>query len=110
MGCSNSPNVGLSNQPYLKMNSGYKIPQYGLGVYQIEGDEATEKACLAAFEIGINILIQLMHIKMKEELVQQFKNVAFQENNFLLLQNYGFLTMVKALLLKQLTKCWKDYN
>jgi diketogulonate reductase-like aldo/keto reductase len=53
MGCSNSPNVGLSNQPYLKMNSGYKIPQYGLGVFQIEGDEATEKACLAAFEIGI---------------------------------------------------------
>jgi diketogulonate reductase-like aldo/keto reductase len=42
-----------SNQPYLKLNSGYKIPQYGLGVYQIEGNEATEKACLAAFEIGI---------------------------------------------------------
>lgn len=53
MGCSSSPNVGLSDQPYLKMNSGFKIPQYGLGVYQIEGDEATEKACLAAFEIGI---------------------------------------------------------
>ena len=35
------------------MNSKYKIPQYGLGVYQIQGDEATEKACLTAFEIGI---------------------------------------------------------
>lgn len=53
MGCSNSPNVGLSDQPYLRMNSGLKIPQYGLGVYQIEGDEATEKACLSAFQIGI---------------------------------------------------------
>ena len=54
MGCSSS-NVETSktNQPYLKLNSGYKIPQYGLGVYQIEGNEATEKACLAAFEIGI---------------------------------------------------------
>ena len=56
MGC-NSSNVETSktktNQPYLKLNSGYKIPQYGLGVYQIEGNEATEKACLAAFEIGI---------------------------------------------------------
>ena len=52
---SNSSNVGTSetNQPYLQLNSGYKIPQYGLGVYQIEGNEATEKACLAAFEIGI---------------------------------------------------------
>jgi diketogulonate reductase-like aldo/keto reductase len=35
------------------MNSKYKITQYGLGVYQIQGDEATEKACLTAFEIGI---------------------------------------------------------
>ena len=29
------------------------IPQFGLGVYQINGDEATEKACLEAFDIGI---------------------------------------------------------
>jgi diketogulonate reductase-like aldo/keto reductase len=35
------------------MNSKYKIPQYGFGVYQMQGDEATEKACLTAFEIGI---------------------------------------------------------
>ena len=49
---SNSSNVGTSktNQPYLELNSGYKIPQYGLGVYQIEGNEATEKACLAALK------------------------------------------------------------
>lgn len=57
MGCGSSPNVrensSLSNQPFLTLNSKYKIPQYGLGVYQIEGDEATEKACLEAFKIGI---------------------------------------------------------
>ena len=46
-------NSCLANQTYLTMNSKYKIPQYGLGVYQIQGDEATEKACLTAFEIGI---------------------------------------------------------
>ena len=51
MGCTSSPSV--SNKPYLKLNSNYKIPQYGLGVYQIEGNEATEKACLSAFQIGI---------------------------------------------------------
>lgn len=45
--------MSLANQTYLTMNSKYKIPQYGLGVYQIQGDEATEKACLTAFEIGI---------------------------------------------------------
>ena len=57
MGCDSSLNIKegslLSNQPYLTLNSKYKIPQYGLGVYQIEGDEATEKACLEAFRIGI---------------------------------------------------------
>ena len=43
----------MNNQPYLTLNSNYMIPQFGLGVFQINGDEATEKACLAAFEIGI---------------------------------------------------------
>ena len=46
-------NNAMSNQPYLELNSKYKIPQYGLGVYQIKGDDAAEKACLSAFEIGI---------------------------------------------------------
>ena len=45
--------MSLSIQTYLTMNSKYKIPQYGFGVYQMQGDEATEKACLTAFEIGI---------------------------------------------------------
>ena len=55
MGCDSSvrENKSLANQPYLELNSKYKIPQYGFGVYQIQGDEATEKACLSAFEIGI---------------------------------------------------------
>ena len=25
----------LKNQPYLELNSKYKIPQYGFGIYQI---------------------------------------------------------------------------
>ena len=57
MGCDSSASIKdnspLSNQPFLTLNSKYKIPQYGLGVYQIGGDEATEKACLEAFKIGI---------------------------------------------------------
>lgn len=55
MGCDSNirEDKSLPNQPYLQLNSKYKIPQYGFGVYQIQGDEATEKACLSAFEIGI---------------------------------------------------------
>lgn len=40
------------NQTYLTLNDGEKIPQMGLGVYQIEGDEATRNACLTAFDLG----------------------------------------------------------
>jgi diketogulonate reductase-like aldo/keto reductase len=43
----------MKNQTFLKLNSNFFIPQFGLGVYQIQGDEETEKACLAAFDVGI---------------------------------------------------------
>ena len=36
------------NQTYIKLNDGNRIPQFGLGVYQIEGDAATKTACLEA--------------------------------------------------------------
>ena len=100
---SSNVETSKTNQPYLKLNSGYKIPQYGLGVYQIEGNEATEKACLAAFEIGIRH-IDTAHLYQNERGVQ-FKKVKFQENNFLLLLNYGLVIMVKELLQMLLIKC-----
>ena len=55
MGCDSAikENKSLASQPFLELNSKYKIPQYGFGVYEIKGDEETEKACLSAFEIGI---------------------------------------------------------
>lgn len=39
-------------QKYLILNDGNKIPQFGLGVYLIHGDENTEAACLEAFKQG----------------------------------------------------------
>jgi diketogulonate reductase-like aldo/keto reductase len=39
-------------QTYVTLNNGCKIPQFGLGVYQIQGDAATEKACLEALKLG----------------------------------------------------------
>lgn len=39
-------------QTYITLNDGNKIPQFGLGVYMIVGDNKTEKACLEALELG----------------------------------------------------------
>ena len=39
-------------QTYVTLNNGCNIPQFGLGVYQIQGDADTEKACLAALGLG----------------------------------------------------------
>ena len=40
------------NQTYVTLNNGAKIPQFGLGVFLINGDDETEKACLEAFKCG----------------------------------------------------------
>lgn len=42
----------MSNQTYVTLNDGNKIPQFGLGVYMVNGDEATKEACLAALQMG----------------------------------------------------------
>lgn len=39
-------------QNYVTLNNGNRIPQFGLGVYQISGDEATKQACLEALNLG----------------------------------------------------------
>lgn len=39
-------------QTFVTLNDGNRIPQFGLGVYQIAGDDNTEKVCLDALQIG----------------------------------------------------------
>ena len=39
-------------QTYITLNDGNKIPQFGLGVYMVPGDETTREACLAALKMG----------------------------------------------------------
>ena len=39
-------------QTYVTLNDGNKIPQFGLGVYMIPGDDNTKTACLEAFRAG----------------------------------------------------------
>ena len=40
------------NQTYVTLNDGNKIPQFGLGVYMIPGDENTKAAFMEAFRAG----------------------------------------------------------
>lgn len=40
------------NQTLIELNDGNKIPQFGLGVFQIPEDEEAKNACLQAFSLG----------------------------------------------------------
>lgn len=42
----------MSEQTTVTLNNGAKIPQFGLGVYMINGDDQTEKAVSEALELG----------------------------------------------------------
>ena len=42
----------MMKQNYVTLNDGNKIPQFGLGVYMVRGDEPTREACLAALKMG----------------------------------------------------------
>ncbi|MFV0518262.1 MAG: aldo/keto reductase [Aminipila sp.] len=39
-------------QTFITLNNGCRIPQFGIGVYMITGDTATEQACAKALELG----------------------------------------------------------
>ena len=42
----------MSHQTYLTLNNGVKIPQFGIGVFLIYGEDNTEKAVLEALKMG----------------------------------------------------------
>ncbi len=42
----------LEEQTHITLNDGNVIPQFGFGVFMIEGDDATEKACTEAMGLG----------------------------------------------------------
>ena len=39
-------------QTYITLNNGTRIPQFGLGVFMVQGDSATKQACLDALKLG----------------------------------------------------------
>ena len=42
----------MDKQPYITLNSNYKIPQFGIGVYQVSSNSVCEKSCLTALKLG----------------------------------------------------------
>jgi len=42
----------MSQQTYVTLNNGVKIPQFGLGVFLVDGDDNTEKAVVDALKLG----------------------------------------------------------
>lgn len=43
----------MTEQPYLTLNNGLKMPQFGLGVYLIPDGKETIDACLNALKLGV---------------------------------------------------------
>ena len=39
-------------QTFITLNNGLRMPQFGLGVFLINGDEETRKTCLEAISLG----------------------------------------------------------
>lgn len=66
----------LLSQTYLTLNSGYKIPQFGLGLFQIKDESIVKNACRKAIKIGIRH-IDTAHAYENETAVKE----ALQEFN-----------------------------
>ncbi|MFB3162375.1 hypothetical protein ABLO26_13480 [Neobacillus sp. 179-J 1A1 HS] len=48
------------NQTYVTLNNKSKIPQFGIGVYMVEGDANTKKVCLEALALGYKLIFTLL--------------------------------------------------
>ena len=57
------------NQTFIILNDGTKIPQFGLGVYQVPAGEETEKAVREALRMGVRH-IDTAHAYQNERSVQ----------------------------------------
>lgn len=58
------------NQTTVTLHGGIQMPQFGLGVFQIEGNEKTKQACLEALKLGYRH-IDTAHAYMNEAGVGQ---------------------------------------
>ena len=55
-------------QTYITLNDGNKIPQFGLGVYQVPEGEATINSVKTALEMGVRPRNDINHF-LKEQSV-----------------------------------------
>ena len=99
----------MSKQTYLTLNNGVKIPQFGIGVFLIDGEDNTEKAVLEALKMGYRH-IDTAHAYFNEKGVgAAVRKSGIPRNEiFLLLLNYGLLNMEKDSPTSKSKKCLKD--
>ena len=91
--------------PKIKFYNGNEIPQIGFGVYQIKGDELTEKCVLEALKVGYRH-IDTAHVYENERGVgQAIKKSGIQESKFGSLQKCGLQNMAQEKQLKRLKIC-----
>ena len=88
-------------QTYIKLNDGTKIPQFGLGVYQVPEGKMTFNAVLDALKMGVRH-IDTAHAYQNERSVGK---AAFPVRKSGLRQNYGRVNTVRAKRKRQLKKC-----
>ena len=98
--------VGNANVPYIKLNNGVQMPQFGLGTFALDDkDGEAYNAVLTALKAGYRHIDTAMPMLMKEVLVEQLKIVAFHVKKFGLHQNYDRMNLEKVQPKKQLIKC-----
>jgi len=95
------------NIPQIKLETGYTIPQFGLGVYQIPSNEECEKICLKAFKLGYRH-IDTAHIYGNEKGVgAAIKKSGIPRNNFFITTKLWINDFGKGKSLKEIDEMLK---
>ncbi len=87
-------------QIYITLNTNNKIPQIGFGVFQIEGNELTEKSCLEVLKIGYRH-IDTTHAYHNEKGVGEVVKKSGIPRNEILHQKFGLMNVKKERKKKQ---------
>ena len=75
--------------PKIKFYNGNEIPQLGLGVYQIKGDDLTEKCVSEALKIGYRHIDTAHYYENERGVGAAIKKVVYPGNKYGSHQKYG---------------------
>ena len=92
-------------QTYITLNDGTKIPQFGLGVYQIPEGEATYNAVLDALKIGVRHIDTAHAYQNERSVARQSGTAAFPVKKCGSPQSSGLTNTARARPLQLSTRC-----